>query len=53
MEAEQLAAFLRLLDGRGLQAWVAGGWAVNAVVGRQTHPHADLDRAIDAAQPRA
>ena len=30
-------------------AWVCGGWAVDALVGRQTRPHADLDLAVDAA----
>lgn len=43
---ELLAAFAR----RGIRAWVAGGWAVDAVVGHQTRPHGDLDLAVDAAQ---
>ena len=38
------------LDGAGIRAWVAGGWAVDILVGHQTRPHADLDLAIDAAQ---
>jgi lincosamide nucleotidyltransferase A/C/D/E len=32
----------------GIRAWVAGGWAVDAVAGRQTRPHNDLDIAVDA-----
>lgn len=28
--------------------WVAGGWGVDALVGRQTRAHRDLDLAIDA-----
>jgi lincosamide nucleotidyltransferase A/C/D/E len=35
---------------RGIRVWVAGGWAVDAVVGHQTRPHDDLDLAVDAAQ---
>jgi len=34
-------------------AWVGGGWAVDALVGRQTRPHADLDLAVDAADLNA
>jgi lincosamide nucleotidyltransferase A/C/D/E len=30
------------------RAWVGGGWGVDALVGRQTRPHADLDLAVDA-----
>ncbi|MEV4482531.1 nucleotidyltransferase domain-containing protein [Micromonospora coxensis] len=34
----------------GLRTWIAGGWAVDAVVGRQTREHGDLDLAVDATQ---
>jgi lincosamide nucleotidyltransferase A/C/D/E len=30
----------------GLDAWIAGGWAVDAVVGEPTRPHRDLDLAV-------
>ncbi|MEY2847959.1 MAG: hypothetical protein RI885_624 [Actinomycetota bacterium] len=30
-----------------LRVWLAGGWAVDAVVGRQTREHGDLDVAVD------
>jgi len=30
----------------GVAVWVAGGWAVDAVVGETTRPHRDLDLAI-------
>lgn len=29
--------------------WLAGGWGVDALVGRQTRPHADVDVMVDAA----
>jgi lincosamide nucleotidyltransferase A/C/D/E len=30
----------------GVDFWVAGGWAVDAVVGETTRPHRDLDLAV-------
>lgn len=30
--------------------WLGGGWGVDALVGRQTRPHRDLDLAIDAVR---
>jgi lincosamide nucleotidyltransferase A/C/D/E len=32
----------------GCAVWVAGGWGVDALVGRQTRLHRDLDLAVDA-----
>jgi lincosamide nucleotidyltransferase A/C/D/E len=38
----------------GCVAWIGGGWGVDALVGRQTRQHRDLDLAIPADhQPRA
>ena len=31
----------------GLRCWVAGGWGVDALLGRQTRVHRDLDLALD------
>jgi len=50
VEADQVIALLRVLTDRRLRAWVGGGWAVDAIVGRQSRPHRDLDLAIDADQ---
>jgi lincosamide nucleotidyltransferase A/C/D/E len=44
----EVVAVLRLLAAHGIRAWVAGGWAVDAVAGRQTRGHRDLDLAVDA-----
>ncbi|HEY6685619.1 MAG TPA: hypothetical protein VI094_05350 [Propionibacteriaceae bacterium] len=33
----------------GCAVWVAGGWGVDALVGRQTRLHRDLDVAVDAS----
>lgn len=30
----------------GVDVWIAGGWAVDAVVGETTRPHRDLDLAV-------
>jgi ribosomal protein S18 acetylase RimI-like enzyme len=38
-------AFLRLKS-RGIRAWVAGGWALDLFLGRQTRPHVDTDIVI-------
>jgi len=49
MSADEVHAVLNTLREAGCRAWVGGGWGVDALVGRQTRPHRDLDLAIDAA----
>jgi lincosamide nucleotidyltransferase A/C/D/E len=44
--AEQALGVLDALAGRGVEAWVDGGWGVDALVGRQSRPHSDLDLVI-------
>src|SRR4051794_40112845 len=39
---------LRALEQAGCRAWVGGGWGVDALAGRQTRPHRDVDLALDA-----
>lgn len=41
----QVVAFLQAV--RPLTVWIDGGWGVDALLGRQTRPHADLDVVID------
>lgn len=42
------------LDRGGVRAWVAGGWAVDAIHGEQTRRHVDLDLVVEiAAAPTA
>jgi lincosamide nucleotidyltransferase A/C/D/E len=50
MEASEVASLLGHLSTNGMRACVAGGWAVDALLGRQTRHHRDLDLAIDADQ---
>src|SRR5437773_2317745 len=44
-EGDVLAA-MDSLARNGIDAWVGGGWGVDAVVGETTRPHRDLDLAI-------
>jgi lincosamide nucleotidyltransferase A/C/D/E len=39
---------LRALSAVGCRFWLEGGWGVDALVGRQTRPHRDLDVDLDA-----
>ena len=32
----------------GIHIWIDGGWGVDALLGRQTRPHKDMDIAIEA-----
>jgi lincosamide nucleotidyltransferase A/C/D/E len=47
VSAGEVLRVLAALDAGGQQAWVAGGWGVDALVGRQTRVHRDLDVAVD------
>jgi len=44
----EVLAVLGDLDRAGCRVWVGGGWGVDALVGRQTRAHRDLDLAVDA-----
>lgn len=43
MPAEDAVALLERLREQGVQTCVGGGWAVDALLQRQTRPHSDLD----------
>jgi lincosamide nucleotidyltransferase A/C/D/E len=47
-DADEVVAVLEVLRDAGCRAWVGGGWGVDALAGRQTRPHRDLDLAVDA-----
>ncbi len=48
MELAEVLAVLALLKGTGCRFWLEGGWGVDALVGRQTRPHRDLDVDFDS-----
>lgn len=48
--AAEVLRVLASLDAVGLRTWVAGGWGVDALVGRQTRLHRDVDLALDVTR---
>jgi lincosamide nucleotidyltransferase A/C/D/E len=48
MPAETVRTLMTALQRRGVAACVGGGWAVDALVGKQTRQHADLDVWVEA-----
>jgi lincosamide nucleotidyltransferase A/C/D/E len=49
--ASQVRAVLDALAAEGVRGWLAGGWGVDALAGRQTRPHNDIDLVISADEP--
>jgi len=43
MPAEALVDLLQLFEAAGIEVWLDGGWAVDALLGAQTRPHKDVD----------
>jgi lincosamide nucleotidyltransferase A/C/D/E len=43
MNAKDVVALCSELESRGIAAWLNGGWGVDALLGRQTRPHVDVD----------
>jgi lincosamide nucleotidyltransferase A/C/D/E len=48
VQADQVRDLLDRLAAAGVVAWVDGGWGVDALIGRQTREHDDLDLVVDA-----
>jgi lincosamide nucleotidyltransferase A/C/D/E len=46
VDAERVLAVLDALERAGVDAWVDGGWGVDALLGRQTRSHDDLDLVV-------
>jgi lincosamide nucleotidyltransferase A/C/D/E len=56
MNAKDVVALYTELESLGIATWLDGGWGVDALLGRQTRPHADVDifiREKDVARIRA
>jgi lincosamide nucleotidyltransferase A/C/D/E len=43
VDAEDVVEVVAFLEGLGVEVWLDGGWGVDALLGRQTRPHGDLD----------
>ena len=43
MPREALIDLLQLFETAGIEVWLDGGWAVDAVLGVETRPHKDVD----------
>jgi lincosamide nucleotidyltransferase A/C/D/E len=46
MTAEDVIELYTGLDDVGVEVWIDGGWGVDALLGEQTRPHADLSSAL-------
>jgi lincosamide nucleotidyltransferase A/C/D/E len=46
MKAEIVVELIKLFEEHGIDVVIDGGWGVDALLGRQTRPHDDLDIAI-------
>jgi lincosamide nucleotidyltransferase A/C/D/E len=43
MTSSDVVNFYTELNNLGIEIWIDGGWGVDALLGEQTRPHADLD----------
>jgi len=50
MKAETVLEVLDVLGASGISAWVDGGWGVDALLGRETRQHDDLDLIVALEQ---
>lgn len=46
MTSEYVVNFYEKLENLGIEIWIDGGWGVDALIGKQTRPHKDLDIVI-------
>jgi lincosamide nucleotidyltransferase A/C/D/E len=49
MEAAELVSLYRALSTANASVWLMGGWGVDALAGRQTRPHHDVDLLVEIA----
>jgi lincosamide nucleotidyltransferase A/C/D/E len=49
MSAAQAQTVYELLEQNGVRCWVMGGWGVDALLGRVTRAHKDLDLLVQVA----
>jgi lincosamide nucleotidyltransferase A/C/D/E len=46
MRSCDVTEFYRQMGALGIEIWLDGGWGVDALLGHQTRPHADLDSVV-------
>jgi lincosamide nucleotidyltransferase A/C/D/E len=49
MAEREVLSIIGALTDSALRVWIDGGWGIDALLGSQTRPHADLDLVIDTA----
>lgn len=47
MEAQDVIDLYTLFEKNSITLWIDGGWGIDALLGKQTRPHKDLDIAIN------
>lgn len=52
MTPDDVLEVLDALDAAGIPAWVGGGWGVDALVGKETRGHYDVDIAVPGCNER-
>src|SRR3990167_9909484 len=52
MKQEKVLGLLNIFEANGIDVVVDGGWSVDALLGKQTREHNDLDLAVDRKQAK-
>ena len=52
MSGERVCEVYELLTGEGIRCWIVGGWGIDALLGRQTREHKDLDVLLVSCEHR-
>jgi len=47
VQGKQVLEVLRAVEARGLRVWLDGGWGVDALLGKQTRDHEDVDIVVE------
>jgi lincosamide nucleotidyltransferase A/C/D/E len=47
MTSDEVVRIVDCLEQAGLRVWLDGGWGVDALLGRQTRPHSDIDAVVE------
>jgi lincosamide nucleotidyltransferase A/C/D/E len=53
MDADDVTEILHRLERNGIEAWIDGGWGVDALLGEQLREHDDLDLVVELRNAEA